>query len=373
MMTPSFATSLAAVKHKTPERQVLSLLNRHGDVVPELRRYLLDDPDVPGPVRDVASSSGRWNKLLAKSIAWRSPDSLPARRLDICRAVVFRVLRTPKNAVDDAVFVRLRMLVALIGAHQLAALPTARPYTHLRNFAVTMNLAPEGKSVKARLDAATDLGMLYRERPSSKGNPGVWVVKGLSKREKLNPAEEAIAMAMFSGDESNFAAALLLHADHLAFHYEPDGLRAWWLLLRVASEPFTPQMSDEEERLVYQVPSLEALDALVSDEAREEHVARLNARVEEKAAYKGRVDAHRKTVDRAWHLIRSNLRWATLTDSNAREWAVQAREALLTVPPEKQHLVREMLAVLKEALPKRLNEPGQSGRVFAYLKEGLNA
>lgn len=367
MTTPTFAATLKSVEHKTPERQVLTMLNRHGDRAYELRQFLMTDQSVPAPVRAVASSTPRWNKLHAKSIDWRSPDSLPARALELSRAIVFRVFRTPKGVADDKVFMRLRMLTALVGLHQLRALrmtpPVSRPYTHLRNFAVTMNLAPEGKSVKNRLDSATALGLLYPERPSAKAKPGVWVVKGLSKREKLNAAEEAIAVAIASGDESNFAAALLLHADHLAFHYEPDGLRAWWLLLRVAADPFTELMSAEEERLVYQVPSLDALDGLVSGEARAEHAARVAVREE------GKMTRARET--KLTSLVYSHLAFDSLSEHSIREWTEHALAALLAIPPERRYIATELVAHLKKMLPQRLTEPRQIGGVLAYLEGNL--
>lgn len=369
MTTPTFAATLKSVEHKTPERQVLTLLNRHGEHAYEVRQFLMTDPSVPAPVRSVASSSARWNKLHAKSADWRSPDSLPARVLEVSRAIVFRVFHTPDGVSDDKLFTRLRMLTALVGLHQLRALratpPVSRPYTHLRNFAVTMNLAPEGKSVKSRLDSATALGLLYPERPSTKGNPGVWVVKGLSKREKLNAIEEEIAVAIASADESNLAASLLLHADHLAFHYESDGLRAWWLLLRVAADPFTELMSAEEERLVYQATSLDALDGLVSAEARAELAARMASREEDKMK---RVRETKLTA-----LAYSHLAFDSLSEETRPEWSERALASLRAIPPERQYIATELVAHLKKMLPQRLTEPRQIDGVLAYLEGNLNA
>lgn len=419
MMDPSFATTLASVKNKNAGQQVLTMLNRHGaDNEEAVRRYLTDAPDVPAPVRKIASQSGQWNFYSQKSAAWRDPDSLPARALELCLAIVVRVLRSP-DSIHDAdrakakamarkhggkvedympdrpidwdggvMFTRLRMLTALVGLHQLRSLNTpphhARPWTNLRNFALTLNVALDGKSVKDRLVLATGAGLLEESTGSEKGKSGVWIVRPLSKAEQksVTHAEEAIAQAVYEGRESDFAASLLLNADHVGFHYEPDGLAAWWLLLRVAADPFFPVLSDKEERFIAEVRSMADVDARVSDEARADREAKGATREVQKQERNAQREANDAEVAVAWNDIRRELNWASLpsrADSLADpegvrdrigSWAQGALAALRRVKPDKRYRVDGVLSVLQDALPNRL--PAHGERVFAYLKEGLS-
>lgn len=407
MTTPTFAASLSAVEHKEPGAAVLSMMNRHNTEVPELRQYLRTNSEVPAPIRTRAKSTSRWNRLLSKSDAWRSPDSLPARRLALARSIVVRVLRTPRSVFDadraknignpnwterpvdwdgGASFTNVRMLTALIGLHQLFWLdvedkPTSTPYTNLRHFAVALNLAPEGKSVKARLDNATALGSLRRERPSAKRQCGVWLVRSLNDRRGIDPvtgkhvayfwpkdapltaAEDAVAVALAEGDLSNFAAALLLNADHPAFHYGELGAAGWWTLLRFAAEPFTPRLSNDDERLVHRVTSVASLDTFVSAEAREQHAAKLSARTAEAAKNTREV--------KLTALVYKYLAFDLLTESNVDVWQRNALASLLAIPPERQHAIPELLAHLGRMLPKPQTEPRQIDGVLAYLERNL--
>jgi hypothetical protein len=407
MTTPTFAATLKSVEHKTPGAAVLSMLNLYNTEVPELRQFLRTDSEVPAPIRTIASSTSRWNRLLNKSVAWRSPDSLPARRLALARSIVVRVLRTPRAVFDadraknignpnwterpadwdgGASFTNVRMLTALVGLHQLLWLdiedkPTSTPYTNLRHFAVPLNLAPEGKSVKARLVGATALGSLRQERPSAKRQCGVWLVRSLNDRRGADPvtgkhvayfwpkdapltaAEEAVAVALAEGDLSNFAAALLLNADHLAFHYGELSAAAWWTLLRFAAEPFTPRLSMSNERLVHRVTSVASLDTFVSDEARARHAAKLSARTEE---------ATKNTREvKLTGLVYSHLAFDSLTPANVDSWQDVALASLRAIPPERRYIATELVAHLEGMLPQRLTEPRQIGGVLSYLEGNL--
>lgn len=428
-MTTSFASSLKAREHLPAERLVLSLMHLHATDMTGLRRHLTTDPNVPAPVYNIASSSSHWNRLHASALAWSDPDSLPARTLDFCRAIVVRVFRTPDSVFDadrakakkraeeeggkpedymprrpadwdgGPLHTRLRMLTALVGVHVLEFMqrehkPNSRPSLPLRNFALTMNMAPEGKSVKAQLDRAVERGLLFYVQPTKKGSSGKWVVRSLNDRTfgtqknywpkdaPLSHAEETIAQALFDGDEAVFAAALILNAGHIGFHYEPDGLAAWWLLARVAADPFHPRLSDDDERFTFKVRSMADVDALVSDEARAEKAARVPAREAEKAERNAQREANDAEVAVAWNDIRRELNWASLpsrADSLADpegvrdhigSWAQGALRALRRVPPEKQRRKERILSELRTALPKRL--PAHGERAFAYLKEGLS-
>lgn len=419
-MNPSFATTLASVKNKNPGRQVLTMLNKHGAIGEEaVRRYLLDAPDVPPPVRKIASLPGQWKSYSQKSAAWRDPDSLPGRRLELCRAIVVRVLRSP-DSIHDAdrakaktmarkhggrvedympvrpvgwdggvMFTRLRMLTALVGLHQLRSLNTpphhARPWTNLRNFALMLNVAIDGKSVRDRLASATSARLLEMDTEPEKGKSGVWLVRPFLKAEEraepLTRAEEAIAQAMFQADESDFAAALLLNADHIGFHYEPDGLAAWWLLLRVAADPFFPVLSNLEERFIAEVRSMADVEARVSDEARADRASKGTTREVQKQERNASREAHDAVVHSGWNNVHQYLRWdslpsreESLEDSEEvrrriSSWTDGALGTLRRVPPDKRHRVDGVLSVLRTALPKRL--PAHGERVFSYLKEGL--
>lgn len=427
-MEQSFATTMKDAVKLSPERCVLHMMHKHNKQMTDLRRYLTTDPTVPIPVRSLTASTAHWRRLHAAALKWSSPDSLPARALDICRATVVRVLRTPDSVFDDdratakrkakaaggrpedympkrpdgwdggLRHTHLRMLTAAVGVRQLRSLlgPTevGRPMVHLRNVALAFNLAPEGKSVKDRLDKAAERGLLVETRAPQKRNPGIWVVRTVGDRSRgderyfwpkdarLSEAEEAIAQAMFEGDESNWAAALILNVEHLAFHYGSLSPADWWLSLRVAADPSTPRLSDREEAQLFRVRSLADLDAQVSDEARGEFEFRSTLREEEKRQAVADMEASREATDAAWSNIRSHLRWdslpsrsESLLDSEAvrkriASWLGTAVDVLRRVPPDKRYRVDGVLSVLQDALPNRL--PAHGERAFAYLKEGLS-
>ena len=286
-------------------------------------------------------------------------------------------------------FTRLRMLTALVGLHQLRSLNTpphhARPWTNLRNFALMLNVAIDGKSVRDRLASATSARLLEMDTEPEKGKSGVWLVRPFLKAEEraepLTRAEEAIAQAMFQADESDFAAALLLNADHIGFHYEPDGLAAWWLLLRVAADPFFPVLSNLEERFIAEVRSMADVEARVSDEARADRASKGTTREVQKQERNASREAHDAVVHSGWNNVHQYLRWdslpsreESLEDSEEvrrriSSWTDGALGTLRRVPPDKRHRVDGVLSVLRTALPKRL--PAHGERVFSYLKEGL--
>lgn len=427
-MEQSFATTMKDAVKLPAERCVLHMMHKHNKQMTDLRHYLKKHPTVPIPVRSIAASTSHWRRLHSAALTWSSPDSLPARALDICRATVIRVLRTPDSVFDDdrakaerkaaaeggraedympkrpegwdgaLTHTRLRMLTAAVGVRQLRSLlgpnEIDRPMVHLRNIALAFNLAPEGKSVKDRLNKAEARGLLVEVRAPEKRKSGIWVVRAVGDRSHgdkryhwpkdapLSATEEAIAQAMFEGDESNWAAALILNAEHLAFHYGALSDADWWLLLRVAADPSTPRLSDRNEALAYRVRSVADLEAQVSDEARGEFAFRSTLREEEKRDTVAGITAHRSTADAAWNNIRSRLNWESLpsrADSLADStevrdrigsWAQSALGILRSLPPDKRHRVDGVLSVLRTALPKRL--PAHGERVFSYLKEGLS-
>lgn len=427
-MEQLFATTMKDAVKLPAERCVLHMMHKHNKQMTDLRRYLTTHPTVPIPVRSIAASTSHWRRLHSAALTWSSPDSLPARALDICRATVVRILRTPDSVFDDdrakaerkaaaeggrpedympkrpegwdgaLTHTRLRMLTAAVGVRQLRSLlgpnEIDRPMVHLRNMALAFNLAPEGKSVKDRLNKAVARGLLVEARAPEKRKSGIWIVRSVGDRsggEKryywprdapLSATEEAIAQAMFEGDESNWAAALILNAEHLAFHYGALSDADWWLRLRVAANPSTPLGSDRVEAQLHRVRSVADLEAQVSEAARGEFAFRSTLREEEKRDTVAGITAYRSTTDVAWNIIRNRLNWESLPSpvesladsSEVRgrigSWAQSALSVLLSLLPDEKHLVDGVLSALQAALPKRL--PAQSERVFAYLKKGLS-